>query len=92
MPFTVGSVRSGPPMIGAGVFAAWSPAADAAGTGLLVGLAIAAVVAQGAVDAVAAVAGFQHHQLESCGHVLDLCLKCSVRPIEREQALVVEWT
>lgn len=32
-------------MIGAGVFAAWSPAAEAAGTGLLVGLAIAAVVA-----------------------------------------------
>ena len=32
-------------MIGAGVFAAWSPAADAAGTGLLIGLAIAAVVA-----------------------------------------------
>lgn len=32
-------------MMGAGVFAAWSPAADAAGTGLLVGLAIAAVVA-----------------------------------------------
>jgi basic amino acid/polyamine antiporter, APA family len=32
-------------MIGAGVFAAWSPAAEAAGTGLLVGLAIAALVA-----------------------------------------------
>jgi basic amino acid/polyamine antiporter, APA family len=32
-------------MIGAGVFAAWSPAADAAGTGLLLGLAIAGVVA-----------------------------------------------
>lgn len=32
-------------MIGAGVFAAWSPAAEAAGTGALVGLAIAAVVA-----------------------------------------------
>jgi basic amino acid/polyamine antiporter, APA family len=32
-------------MIGAGVFAAWSPAADAAGTGLLVGLVIAGVVA-----------------------------------------------
>jgi APA family basic amino acid/polyamine antiporter len=32
-------------MIGAGVFAAWSPAAEAAGTGLLIGLAIAAVVA-----------------------------------------------
>ncbi len=32
-------------MIGAGVFAVWSPAADAAGTGLLWGLAIAAVVA-----------------------------------------------
>ena len=32
-------------MIGAGVFAAWSPAADAAGNGLLIGLAIAAVVA-----------------------------------------------
>lgn len=32
-------------MIGAGVFAAWAPAAGAAGTGLLVGLAIAAVVA-----------------------------------------------
>ncbi len=32
-------------MIGAGVFAAWAPAADAAGTGLLVGLVIAALVA-----------------------------------------------
>ena len=32
-------------MIGAGVFSAWSPAADAAGTGLLVGLVVAAVVA-----------------------------------------------
>ena len=32
-------------MIGAGVFAAWAPAAQAAGTGLLVGLLIAAVVA-----------------------------------------------
>ena len=32
-------------MIGAGVFAAWSPAADAAGTGLLIGLAIAGVIA-----------------------------------------------
>ena len=32
-------------MIGAGVFAAWSPAAEAAGTGLLVGLLIAGVVA-----------------------------------------------
>lgn len=32
-------------MIGAGVFAAWSPAASAAGTGLLVGLAIAGLVA-----------------------------------------------
>ncbi len=32
-------------MIGAGVFAAWAPAADAAGTGLLIGLAIAAAVA-----------------------------------------------
>jgi APA family basic amino acid/polyamine antiporter len=32
-------------MIGAGVFAAFSPAADAAGTGLLLGLAVAAVVA-----------------------------------------------
>jgi APA family basic amino acid/polyamine antiporter len=32
-------------MIGAGVFAAWSPAARAAGTGLLVGLLIAGVVA-----------------------------------------------
>ena len=32
-------------MVGAGVFAAFSPAARAAGTGLLVGLAIAAVVA-----------------------------------------------
>ena len=32
-------------MIGAGVFAAWAPAARAAGSGLLVGLAIAAVVA-----------------------------------------------
>lgn len=34
-------------MIGAGVFAVWAPAADAAGTGLLVGLAIAAIVAFG---------------------------------------------
>jgi len=32
-------------MIGAGVFAAWSPAATAAGTGLLVGLALAGLVA-----------------------------------------------
>ncbi len=32
-------------MIGAGVFSAWGPAADAAGTGLLVGLVVAAVVA-----------------------------------------------
>ncbi|MDQ7879924.1 amino acid permease [Microbacterium sp. QXD-8] len=32
-------------MIGAGVFAVWAPAADAAGTGLLIGLAIAAIVA-----------------------------------------------
>ena len=32
-------------MVGAGVFVAWSPAAAAAGTGLLVGLAIAALVA-----------------------------------------------
>lgn len=34
-------------MIGAGVFAAFSPAAQAAGNGLLIGLAIAAVVALG---------------------------------------------
>ena len=34
-------------MIGAGVFAAFTPAAAAAGSGLLVGLAIAAVVAWG---------------------------------------------
>ncbi len=32
-------------MIGAGVFSAWGPAADAAGTGLLIGLAVAAIVA-----------------------------------------------
>jgi APA family basic amino acid/polyamine antiporter len=32
-------------MIGAGVFSAWSPAAEAAGTGLLIGLVVAAVVA-----------------------------------------------
>jgi len=32
-------------MIGAGVFAAFAPAAKAAGSGLLIGLAIAAVVA-----------------------------------------------
>ncbi len=32
-------------MVGAGVFAVWGPAADAAGTGLLVGLAIAGFVA-----------------------------------------------
>jgi APA family basic amino acid/polyamine antiporter len=32
-------------MIGAGVFAAWSPAAEVAGAGLLIGLAIAGVVA-----------------------------------------------
>jgi len=34
-------------MVGAGVFAVWAPAADAAGTGLLIGLAIAAIVAFG---------------------------------------------
>ena len=34
-------------MIGAGVFAVWAPAASAAGTGLLVGLLVAAVVAFG---------------------------------------------
>lgn len=34
-------------MVGAGVFAVWAPAADAAGTGMLVGLALAAVVAFG---------------------------------------------
>jgi APA family basic amino acid/polyamine antiporter len=32
-------------MIGAGVFVAWSPAAEAAGTGLIIGLVIAGVVA-----------------------------------------------
>jgi APA family basic amino acid/polyamine antiporter len=32
-------------MIGAGVFSAWGPAANAAGTGLLIGLVIAAAVA-----------------------------------------------
>ncbi|MFF1821717.1 APC family permease [Kribbella sp. NPDC058245] len=32
-------------MVGAGVFAVWQPAAEAAGSGLLIGLAIAAVVA-----------------------------------------------
>lgn len=32
-------------MIGAGVFSTWSPAADAAGTGILIGLVVAAVVA-----------------------------------------------
>lgn len=32
-------------MIGAGVFAAWGPAAEAAGTGLIVGLVIAGIVA-----------------------------------------------
>jgi len=32
-------------MIGAGVFAAWAPAAEAAGTGLLVGLVVAGLVA-----------------------------------------------
>ncbi len=32
-------------MIGAGVFAAWAPAAAAAGTGLLIGLVVAGVVA-----------------------------------------------
>jgi APA family basic amino acid/polyamine antiporter len=32
-------------MIGAGVFSAWGPAADAAGTGLLIGLVVAAAVA-----------------------------------------------
>jgi APA family basic amino acid/polyamine antiporter len=32
-------------MIGAGVFAAWSPAASAAGTGLIIGLVIAGIVA-----------------------------------------------
>ncbi|WP_438352478.1 APC family permease [Microbacterium sp. CJ88] len=34
-------------MIGAGVFAVWTPAADAAGSGLLIGLVIAAIVAFG---------------------------------------------
>lgn len=34
-------------MIGAGVFSVWVPAADAAGTGLIIGLAIAAAVAFG---------------------------------------------
>ena len=34
-------------MIGAGVFAVWAPAAAAAGTGLLIGLALAAIVAFG---------------------------------------------
>ena len=34
-------------MVGAGVFAVWAPAADAAGTGLLIGLGLAAVVAFG---------------------------------------------
>lgn len=34
-------------MIGAGVFAVWAPAAEAAGSGLLIGLAVAAVVAFG---------------------------------------------
>jgi APA family basic amino acid/polyamine antiporter len=34
-------------MVGAGVFAVWAPAADAAGTGLLIGLGIAAIVAFG---------------------------------------------
>ena len=32
-------------MIGAGVFAAWAPAARSAGTGLLIGLALAGIVA-----------------------------------------------
>jgi APA family basic amino acid/polyamine antiporter len=32
-------------MIGAGVFAAWAPAADSAGTGLLIGLVVAGVIA-----------------------------------------------
>src|SRR3954453_3629591 len=32
-------------MIGAGVFRAWAPAADAAGTGVLIGLVVAAAVA-----------------------------------------------
>lgn len=32
-------------MVGAGVFAAWGPAAEAAGTGLLVGLALAGLIA-----------------------------------------------
>jgi APA family basic amino acid/polyamine antiporter len=32
-------------MVGAGVFAAWAPAAEAAGTGLLVGLVVAGVIA-----------------------------------------------
>jgi APA family basic amino acid/polyamine antiporter len=32
-------------MVGAGVFSAWGPAADAAGTGLLLGLVVAAIVA-----------------------------------------------
>ena len=44
-------------MIGAGVFAVWAPAAAAAGTGLLVGLAIAAVVAFGNATSSAQLAG-----------------------------------
>ena len=43
-------------MIGAGVFAVWAPAADAAGTGLLIGLAIAAIVAFGNATASAQLA------------------------------------
>jgi APA family basic amino acid/polyamine antiporter len=43
-------------MIGAGVFAAIGPAADAAGAGLLVGLAVAAVVAYGNATSSAALA------------------------------------
>lgn len=43
-------------MIGAGVFAAFAPAAAAAGTGLLIGLALAAVVAFGNATATAQLA------------------------------------
>ena len=44
-------------MIGAGVFAAFGPAARAAGTGLLVGLVIAAVIAYCNASASAQLAG-----------------------------------
>ena len=43
--FTDAVVVGAGSMVGAGVFSAWGPAAEAAGTGLLLGLVLAAIVA-----------------------------------------------